>query len=157
VSSANIVAAERVIYKVNGENTSFSETMALPSSQLSQTYWLPWYNNVSMDSQLRFANVSSTSATVHIFIAGQEMPGSPFSIAPSASLRKSFTGINTGPVQIVSNVNIVAAERIIYKTSNIPTSFSEILGVPGNQLDTSYWLPWYNNVELDTQLRLGVP
>jgi len=54
VSDVNIVAAERVIYKVNGVNTSFSEMMALPNSQLSSTYWLPWYNNVDLDTQLRF-------------------------------------------------------------------------------------------------------
>ena len=32
--------------------------MALPNSQLDTTYWLPWYNNVDLDTQLRFANVS---------------------------------------------------------------------------------------------------
>jgi hypothetical protein len=24
-------------------------------------------------------------------------------------------------------------------------------------LDTIYWLPWYNNVDLATQLRFGIP
>jgi hypothetical protein len=66
-------------------------------------------------------------------------------------------GINNGPVQIVSNVNIVAAERVIYKINGINTSFTEVMGLPNSALDTSYWLPWYNNVDLDTQLRFGVP
>jgi hypothetical protein len=48
------VAAERVIYKVNGVNTSFSEMMGLPSSLLNPTYWLPWYNNIELNTQLRF-------------------------------------------------------------------------------------------------------
>jgi hypothetical protein len=39
---------------VNGVNTSFSEMMALPNTQLDTTYWLPWYNNVDLDTQLRF-------------------------------------------------------------------------------------------------------
>jgi len=69
----------------------------------------------------------------------------------------SCTGVNSGPVQIVSDVNIVAAERVIYKISGTPTSFSEMMGLPNNLLNTTYWMPWYNNVDLDTQLRFGVP
>ena len=156
-SSQNIVAAERVIYKVNGANTSYSEMMGLPASQLSTTYWLPWYNHVGMDTQLRFGNVSSSQATVRVYIAGQEMLGSPFTLQPGESTRQNFTGLNTGPVRIVSNVNIVAAERIIYKANGVPTSFSEMMGLPDGLLDTIYWLPWYNNKDLISDLRLGVP
>jgi hypothetical protein len=54
VSSQPVVVSERVIYKVNGVNTSFSEMMALPDSQLDNTYWFPWYNNIGLDTQLRF-------------------------------------------------------------------------------------------------------
>ena len=156
-SNVPIVAAERVIYKVAGKNTSFSETMALPNSQLDTNYWLPWYNNVDLDTQLRFANVSGTTASVNIFIGGSLMPGSPFSLAPGASLRKSFAGINRGPVQIVSTQNIIAAERVIYKVNNVATSFSELMALPNSQLNTVFWVPWYNNVDLDTQLRFGMP
>jgi hypothetical protein len=156
-SDVDIVAAERVIYKVNGVNTSFSEMMALPDSQLDAIYWLPWYNNVGLDTQLRFANVSGTEATVHVFIGGVEMTGSPFTLPAGASTRKSFAGIDKGLVKIESNVDIVAAERVIYKVNGVNTSFSEMMGLPAGQLDTTYWLPWYNNVDLDTQLRFGVP
>ena len=154
-----IVASERVVYKAaGGVDTSFSEMMALPNSQLDMIYWLPWYNNVDLDTQLRFGNVSSSMATVHVTIGGQEMAGSPFTLAPGASMRKSFLGINSGPVKIESDVNIVAAERVIYKAAGgVNTSFSEMMGLPNSQLDTNYWLPWYNNVDLDTQLRFGIP
>jgi hypothetical protein len=152
-----IVAAERVIYKANGVNTSFIEMMALPNSQLDTTYWLPWYNNKELDTQLRFANVTGSTATVHVFVGGVEMPGSPFTLQAGESTRKSFAGVNNGPVQIVSNVPIVAAERLIYRVNNIATSFSEMMALPNSQLDTVYWLPWYNNVDLDTQLRFGMP
>ena len=157
VSTQNIVAAERVIYKVNNVNTSFSEMMGLPNNQLSTVYWMPWYNNVDLDTQLRFGNVSNTTATVHIYIGGQEMPGSPFALVPGESTRKSFTAVNNGPVKIVSDVPIVAAERVIYKVQGKQTSFSEMMGLPSNLLSGTYWLPWYNNVDLDTQLRFGVP
>ena len=158
VSDQNIVAAERLIYKVNGVPTSFTEMMALPDSQLDTTYWLPWYNNRDLDTQLRFANVhASQTAIVHVYIGGVEMPGSPFTLLPGASTRQRFPNINNGPVKIVSNVQIVAAERLIYKVGNVNTSFSEMMALPDSQLDTIYWLPWYNNTDLDTQLRFGVP
>jgi hypothetical protein len=60
-------------------------------------------------------------------------------------------------VKIISNGNIVAAERVIYNVNNTPTSFTEMMGLPANQLDDTYWMPWYNNVDLDTQLRFGAP
>jgi len=154
-NAVSIIAAERVIYKVNNVNTSFTETMALPDAQLDTMYWLPWYNNVDLDTQLRFANVSGTTATVHISIAGVPVLGSPFILEPGESTRQSFVGVNSGPVKIESDVNIVAAERVIYTVSNIPTGFSEMMALPNNQLDMTYWLPWYNNVDLDTQLRIG--
>ena len=157
-SDVPIVAAERVIYKVNGNNTSFSEMMALPYSQLDSTYWLPWYNNVDLDTQLRFANLDYTQpATVHIYIGGVEVSGSPFVLKAGESIRKSFVGINNGPVKIESDTPIVVGERVVYKVNNIPTSFSEMMGLPDSQLDSVYWLPWYNNVDLDTQLRFGIP
>jgi hypothetical protein len=158
VSDQDIVAAERLIYKVNGVNTSFTEMMALPNSQLDTAYWLPWYNNTDLDTQLRFANVHDTqTASVHVYVGGVEMPNSPFTLLPGESTRQSFVDINNGPVQIVSNVPIVAAERLIYKVNGVNTSFSEMMALPDTQLDTIYWLPWYNNVDLDTQLRFGVP
>jgi hypothetical protein len=155
VSTQDIVAAERLIYKVGGVNTSFTEMMALPENQLHTTFWLPWYNNVDLDTQLRIANVSSLSATVTVTIGGVAMPS--FNLAAGESTRKSYPGVNNGPVQVVSTQNIVAAERLIYKVNGVPTSFSEMLGLPAPLLNSSFWLPWYNNVDLDTQLRFGVP
>jgi hypothetical protein len=51
----------------------------------------------------------------------------------------------------------VAAERLIYKTNSIPTSFTEMMALPNDQLDLIHWLPWYNNVDLDSQLRFALP
>jgi peptidyl-Lys metalloendopeptidase len=155
VSNQDIVAAERVIYRVNGVQTSYSEMMALPDSQLTTTYWLPWYDNVTLDSQLRFANVSSSTATVRVYIDGDEMEGSPFTLAAGASTRASFPGVNSGPVRIVGTQNIVAAERVILRVNNVNTSFSEMMALPNNQVNTTHWLPWYNNTGLQSQLVIG--
>jgi hypothetical protein len=157
-SDGDIVAAERVIYKVNGVNTSFSEMMAMPEGQLDTVYWLPWYNNKSLNTQLRIANPSETEqASVDVMIGGTPVPGSPFTLLPGASIRKSFTGIDKGPVKIESDIPVVAAERVIYKVNGADTSFSEMMALPESLLDLTFWFPWYNNVELDTQLRFGVP
>jgi hypothetical protein len=150
-----IIAAERVIYKVGGAATSFTEIMGVPNALLDNTYWLPWYNNVGLDSQLRFANVTNSTASVQVFIGTDEMDGSPFTLGPGGSTRVSFPGIDNGPVRIVSTQDIVAAERMIYRVNGTPTSFSEIMALPNNQLSTTYWLPWYDNVNMNTQLRIG--
>jgi hypothetical protein len=85
------------------------------------------------------------------------MADSPFTLAAGTSTRQSFAGINNGPVEIISTQSIVAAERVIYKVNNVNTSFSEMMALPESLLDITYWFPWYNNVDLDTQLRFGVP
>ena len=77
--------------------------------------------------------------------------------APGESTRKSFLGVNGGPVKIESDQNIVAAERVIHKVNGVAVSFSEMMGLPDSQLDMKYWFPWYNNKDLDTQLRFGLP
>jgi uncharacterized protein YcfL len=158
VSTQNIVAAERVVYNVGGVPVSFNEIMALPNNQLDTTYWFPWYNNIGLDTQLRFGNVSTNqTATVHIYVGGQEVTGSPFTLQPGASRRQSFPNIDNGPVRIESNIDIVAAERVIYKVDGQFTSFSEMMGLPNGLLDSKYWMPWYNNLGLDTQLRFALP
>jgi len=156
-SDQPVVAAERLIYKFNGVNTSFAEMMALPSSQVSTSYWLPWYDNVVLDTQLRVANVSASPATVHVYIGGTEAPGSPFTLLAGAMTRKAYVGVNRGPLQVVSDQAVVAAERVIQKVNTVQTSFSELMGLPASQLDTVFWLPWYNSADLDTRLRFGSP
>src|SRR6185436_2203918 len=80
-------------------------------------------------------------------------------LGASEGKRQSYSGVSNGPVQIVSsnNSSLMAAERVIYKVNGVDTSFSEMMGLPNNQLDSIYWLPWYNNVTLNTQLRIANP
>src|SRR5258708_17663988 len=97
--------------------------LALPNSQLDTTYWLPWYNNVDLDTQLRLGNVSGSTATVHIFIGGSEVtPLSGLTLLTGASTRVSYAGVNSGPVKILSDQNIVAAERVLYKVNGVNKS-----------------------------------
>src|SRR5258708_33818800 len=100
--------------------------MGLPASQLNTTYWLPWYNNVDLDTQLRLGNVSGSTATVHIFIGGSGVtPPSGLTLLTGASTRGSYAGGNNGPVKNLRDQNIVAPERVSYKGKSIKTSLSE--------------------------------
>jgi hypothetical protein len=52
-----IISTQRFIFTTNGVTpSSFSETLGMPLELLSDEYWFPLYNNVSLNSQLRFAN-----------------------------------------------------------------------------------------------------
>jgi len=82
-----------------------------------------------------------------------------YSLAPNQVARVSYAGVNSGPVVIQSSggVPIIASGRVAYFNGSAWTSFSELIGLPSSQLSTSYFFPWYDNVNIDTQLRFGVP
>ena len=155
-----IIASMRVAYTPDNGVTwpEFSEIMGLPLSSLSTSYSFPVYNNVDLNTQLRFGNVGAATTTVTVTIGG--VVKGNYIVTPNASQRVSYP-VNGGPVVIQSsgNVPIIASMRVAYFDSNISkwTSFAEMMGLPKEQLTTSYLFPWYNNVELNTQLRFGVP
>ena len=132
--------------------------MGLPEGQLASGYVFPWYNNIALNTQLRFGNVSSTNTSVRVFIGGQEMAGSPFALIPGQSIRRSFA-VDKGPVIIRSTngAKIIASLRVLFQSGGTSTAFSELMGLPETQLTTSYLFPYYNNQTLNTQLRVGVP
>ena len=161
VQSSNgvpIIASERVAYSPDGGTTwtSHSELMGLPINQLHTSYTFPFYNNVDLNSQLRFGNVGTATTTVTVIVAGQ--PKGSYVLAPNASRRVSYAGLNAGPVVIRSNGQpIIASLRVAYTpdAGATWTSFSEMMGLPSNKLTNSYTFPWYNNLTLNSQLRFG--
>src|SRR5688572_16972514 len=129
--------------------------MGLPTGQLTDTYWFPWYNNVDLDTQLRFGNVGSASTDVTITVGSTDY--GPYTLAAGASTRIRIGRASGSEVTVHSTdgVPIIAAERVIYKVNGTSTSFSEMMGLPDGQLTDTYYFPWYNNVDLDTQLRFA--
>jgi len=145
----------RVAYNNGTAWTDFSEVMGLPANQLTTAYWFPWYNNLDLNTQIRFANLGSTATNIWVTIGG--VPQAPIPLAAGQSTRVSYA-INNGPVKVESaGGNIVASMRVAYNDGTAWTNFSEVLGVPANQLTTAYWFPWYNNLDLNTQVRFAVP
>ena len=149
-----IVASERVSY-FGSASISHSELMGLPANQLSTSYSFPWFNNVDINSQLRFGNVGTANTTVTVTIAGQ-IKGN-YNLAPNQSMRVSYAGLDAGPVRVTSSggVLIIASMRVAYFDGSNWTSFSEMMGLPAGKLTSSYVFPWYNNVDLNSQLRFG--
>ncbi|HET9909727.1 MAG TPA: glycoside hydrolase domain-containing protein, partial [Anaerolineales bacterium] len=160
-----IIAALRVIWKEPGYRSSYSEMIGLPKEQLSTEYWFPWYNNssYSMDQGFRVANVDTTLHTVKIFVGAAQI-GSDLNLTAGGSVRVGYP-VNNGPIRVVCTTcnpltnddRIIAALRVIWTEPGFRSSYSELMGLPKEQLSTEYWFPWYNNVDLDTQLRFGVP
>jgi hypothetical protein len=150
-----IIASERVAYNNGSAWTSFAELMGLPSSKLATSYLMPWYNNVDLNTQLRFGNVGTASTTVTVRVGGVVM--GTYVLAPTQSTRVSYAGLNNGPVIISSsgNVKIIASERVAYNDGSAWTNFSELMGLPSSSIASGYWLPVYDNVTHNDQLRFG--
>jgi hypothetical protein len=150
-----IIASLRVAYNDGTAWTSFSEMMGLPSNKLTSSYVFPWYNNLTLDSQVRFGNVGTFPTDVTVTIAG--VAHGPYHLAPSASLRVSYPGLDSGPVKVTSsgNVPIIASMRVAYNDGTAWTDFSEMMGLPTNALSTQYSFPVYDNVHYNSQLRFG--
>jgi hypothetical protein len=81
----------------------------------------------------------------------------PIYLAAGESTRVSYP-LSNGPVKVQSvGGNIVASARVAYNDGTAWTSFSEMMGLPNTLLTDTYYFPWYNNLDLNTQVRFGVP
>jgi hypothetical protein len=152
-----IIVTERQAWKVNGVYTSYAEMMGLPSADLTNTYIFPWYNNKTMNTELRVGNVGGADTTITVKIAGSVVE--TFDLVKDASARKYYTNVNSGPMEVSSSggVNIITTHRFAWQANGVYTSITEMLGLPYGLLTDSYVFPWYNNKTMDTQLRIGVP
>ena len=149
-----IIAALRVIWKEPGQRFSYSEMMGLPKEHLSSEYWFPWYNNAapaSMDQGFRIANVDAAANTVQVFVGTTQL-GPNIILGPGASTRVGFN-VDNGPIRIICTTcantgtdKIIAALRVIWKEPGYRSSYSEMMGLPTEQLSSEYWFPWYNNL-----------
>jgi mannan endo-1,4-beta-mannosidase len=141
-----LYTSERVI-----SGGSFNEMMGFPTNQLTTEYWFPWYDNVSMMTWVMVSNPTAQAAAVDIYV-GTSMKS--FSVPAGGSITPRFTGMNTGPVRVISTngVKIFTSERAMYNGT-----FNEVMGYPANQFTTEYWFPWYDNVSMATWILVGNP
>ena len=137
--------------------TSFAQLMGLPATQLSDTYYFPAYNNVTLDEQLRFGNVGTADTTVSVTIGG--VVRGTYLLHPNEQARVNYAGLDSGPVVVYSSggVKIIAALRDAWTPPgrSAITSFVQMMGLPAGLLSDTYYFPAYNNVTLNEQLRFG--
>jgi len=153
-----IISSIRSAWAVNGVTTSFSQLMGLPAGALSDTYMFPAYNNVTLNEQLRIANVDTVPSTVTVTIGGVPQ-GSPITLQPNEAMRINYPGLDSGPVivQGTTGVKIISAIRDAWAVNGVTQSFVQLMGLPSGQLSSTFWFPAYNNVTLNEQLRIAVP
>jgi murein DD-endopeptidase MepM/ murein hydrolase activator NlpD len=145
-SATNILSTIRVVYA----DSSYSELMGYPVNQLTNNYLFPYYNNVAMNSQLRVSNLGSQSTTIRVYLGNQQID--TYTLAAGAATRKNYSGRNSGPLRVTSSAtNIITTIRVVYGSN----SYSELMGFPANQLAQEYHYPVYDNVNLNSQLRVS--
>jgi len=150
-SATDILSTIRVVYA----NNSFSELMGFPADRLTQEYWYPVYDNVSLNSQLRVSNVGIGLTTITVRL-GPDVIDS-YTLAAGDATRINYTGMNSGPLHVTSSAEpILTTIRMLYNTSTF-SSLYEMTGLPDTQLSTQYFFPWYNDVAMNSQLRFAVP
>jgi hypothetical protein len=161
-SGAKVIASLRVLPKTGG--ATVSEVIGVPESHLAAQYAFPWYDNKTLNTQLRVANVGTQLTNVRLFIAGIEMNNCtsspskpyPYNLPAGAHVRVNCAGVNNGPLKVIGSAGrpIVAAVRII--PENVSTThFSEVMGLPAGQFTPRHAFPWYDSKQRDTQLRVG--
>jgi hypothetical protein len=163
VTPVKLVTSLRLLYKNGLGKFTYSELVGVPTNQLSNDYWLPYYktNTTDTDTQIRFTNTSaSESTTVSIYLGNNPTAVYTKVLGPSSADRVTLPN-NTvgGPVHIVGdnvNAKILAGMRVVYGGN---MSFDELMAYPTAGLSPEYWFPFYNhnNVNLDTEIRIGVP
>jgi hypothetical protein len=149
-----IIAAIRDAWLVNGQVTSFVQVMGLPKAKLSDTYYFPAYNNVTLSGQLRIGNVDTVATDVTVTIAGVDY--GPYHLNPNESVRPTYA-LDAGPVVVTSTggTKIIAALRDAWLVNGQVQSFAQLMGLPKEALSDTYYFPAYNNLTLSGQLRLG--
>jgi hypothetical protein len=152
-SSRAVLASERGTF---GPYNTFNEVMGYPNNQLTTHYWFPWYDNVHMITWVLVGNPSATqTATVTIKIAGSTVYTA--SIPPLGNVTPTFSGVENGPVEVLSNINVFASQRVLMGYPDGAQSFDEVLGYPHAQLTTHYWFTWYDDKDMSTDIMIGNP
>jgi hypothetical protein len=118
----------------------------------------PAYNNVTLNEQLRIANVDTVPSTVTVTLGGVPQ-GSPITLQPNEAMRINYPGLDSGPVivQGTTGVKIISSIRSAWAVNGVTQSFVQLMGLPSGQLSSTFWFPAYNNVTLNEQLRIAVP
>jgi len=150
ISDIPVFTSERALF---GPASSFNEVMGFPHNQLTNHYWFPWYDNKDMTSWVLVGNPSSNlSANVTIKVAGQTVYSEE--LGPGAIDTPTFPNLQTGPVEVISDIPVFTSERSLYGPYH---TFNEVMGFPHNKLTDHYWFTWYDNKDMISWVLVGNP
>lgn len=119
-SNLPIYASQRVIF-----GGSFNEMSGIKASELSTKYYFTWYDSSSptIRTWILVGNPStSQTASVTIKIGGAVVGG--YNIGPGGVVTPLYNGLINGPVEITSNINVYATQRVLFEGS-----FNEVSGI----------------------------
>ncbi|MFN8435835.1 MAG: choice-of-anchor Q domain-containing protein [Anaerolineales bacterium] len=146
--------------------TGVAQSMALPVSLITDTYYFPRYdysNTNALYNTLLIANVDTVSRDITITIGG--VVRGTYTLAPSQIQYVNYPGLVGGPVVVssASGAKIVAS---LYELIRDPSAAgwngqSEMMGLPATQLSDQYIIPNYfgaaNPKTLNASLYIAVP
>lgn len=129
--------------------------MGYPADLLTDEYLFPYYNNVAMDSQLWVSYLGAVPTTITVYLGTQQIDS--YTLGAGGASRKNYPNRNSGPLRVVSSTQpILTTIRMLYITPSF-ASLYEMTGLPGPQLSTQYFFPWYNNTAMNSELSFAVP
>jgi len=135
VSDQQVIASQRVLYM-----GAFNEVMGTRQEDLGSNYYFTWYDYASPGMNgnwILVSNVGVNPANVSIKIAGQTKASK--TVSPGESWTPSFKGVINGPVEVISDQNVIASQRVLYKNS-----FNEVMGTRQEDLGSNYYFTWYD-------------
>jgi len=167
-TGAKIIASLNQFRKLSAgaAPTGVTQSMGLPVDKVSNIYVMPRYDFSSpgyLYDAVLLANVDTVSRDITVTIGGTPM--GTYTLAPSESQYKLYSGVATGPL-VVSSVTGAKIIASLYELRrNSPTSGwngqSEMMGLPWEQLSDTYLIPIYfgdpSHFALDAQLFIANP
>ena len=157
LDAKELLVSQRVLY-----GDSFNEVMAVRETDLDNDYYFTWYDSLPRNNMkgnwVLVGNVSdSAAAEVSISINGQPMAnpnwqqdGAPdqytYVVDPGGIITPSFPNTIGGPVRVTCNNcapdhDLIVSQRVIYNDS-----FTEVMGIPEQQLGSEYYFTWYDSL-----------
>lgn len=138
------IISQRSLY-----NDSLEEINGFAEDRLTSHYYFSWYDTVSPGARdwVLIANPGASTVAADIYIAGEKMNTSPYSINPGGIVTPEFRNVIGGPVEVVAYApgdplsprNVMATQRVLWDGN-----FNEVTGVPATELGNDYLFTWYD-------------
>lgn len=132
-----LIASQRVLW----EPTNFEETGATLDQNLTRHAHFTWYDGKATNGRdwVVAANPGPWRASVKIRFAGTQVASRL--LEPGQNLVWNDKTRVGGPVEVVSDHPVLASRRTLWFKGR---NFSELPGIRGESLATSYIFPWYD-------------